>query len=281
MSSADEDRLSLLATAQIGDEPSSEYFERINAFDSVLRECMHLSHSSGGIRSPSSKHFYASVLFTALISRAASLAALLPFSPWAKKLIEHWDYASAMGVVRTMLEIRLAFFYLCVEECGNEEWSCRWNAFNLHDCMARKKLFEAMDDSKKATDFLEPAEELRERLRTNPYFHSLDKGLQKNVLNGKTAFLSPLERISERAGLSASQFRWIYIFFSSHVHGLPMSFYRMGHDFEDRGRGVYSEVEENYTKLSVSLAVSLLIKSRDEFRAMFEGLKTTEGALKL
>lgn len=277
MASADEDRLSLLAKAQPSKNPGKEYFERLEAFDSVLRECMHLSNSSAGIRSPSSKHFYASVLFTALISRSASLAILLPFSPWAEKLIEHWDYASVMGIVRTMLEIRLTFFYLCIEECDEEEWRCRWNTLNLHDCLARKRLFEAMDSTEKATEFVEQAEELRGRFRENKHFKSLPQGLQKNILNGKTAYLSPLEEISGRAGLNISQFRWIYIFFSSHVHALPMSFYRMGPDFKDRGRGVFSEVEERYTQLSISLAINLLVRSRDEFRLLFDRLSPAKG----
>jgi hypothetical protein len=38
------------------------------------------------------------------------------------------------------METRLNFFYLCVDECLDDEWDCRWNLFNLHDTMARVAL---------------------------------------------------------------------------------------------------------------------------------------------
>lgn len=255
--------------SKLSNGPSAEYIERVSALSGTLKECMNLSHDHAGIRAETSRHFYASVLFTSLISRAASLAVLLPSSPWASKLIEHWDYASVAGIVRTMLEIRIAYYYLCTDDCSDDEWQCRWNTFNLHDCMARKKLFEAMADANSASEFDAPAAELRTRLMANSYFGTLTSGQQKQVLRGNSAYLSPLEDISEKAGLEKSKFRWLYIFLSSHVHSLPMSFYRMRREFEDRGRGVHSEVEEHYTSLCVSLAITFLVRTRDEFRAMF------------
>jgi hypothetical protein len=38
----------------------------------------------------------------------------------------------------------------------------------------------------------------------------------------------PLEDIGERVGVDKQTFRWLYVLLSSHVHGLPMSFYRIG-----------------------------------------------------
>lgn len=270
LDAAKRDRTLLIVSgASPAEVPSEEYFERLNAFDNVIRECMHLSHAKAGMRAPSVRYFYASVLFVTLLTRAVSLISLLPYSPWAQKLIEHWDYATAMGVVRTMLEIRIAFFYLCVEQCTEDERNCRWNAFNLHDCLSRKKMFHAMGDTKGGDKFDTDADELRNHLNASAYFKSLPKGTQKQVHNGKTAYLAPLEKIVERTGLDVSQFRWLYVFFSNHVHGYPMSFYRMGRGFADRGRGVYSRVEENYTKLCISLALKMLVSSRDEFRHLF------------
>lgn len=118
----------------------------VDMFDNVVRECMYVSRGYSGISSPTSRHFYASVLFTALITRGVSLAQLMPFTPWAEKRIEHWDYASVAGIVRTMLELRVAFYYLCVDGCTDEEWNCRWNLFNLHDCVSRIRLFSALQD---------------------------------------------------------------------------------------------------------------------------------------
>lgn len=264
----------LTDVAALGPEPSAEYRECVDALDNAVREAIHVSHGYKGIPSPSTKHFYASVLYTALISRSVSLAQLVPFSPWAEKPIEHWDYSSATGIARTALEIRLAFYYLCVDACTDAEWDCRWNLFNLHDCTSRLRLFEAMPDhGEQVAAFSETSEEVRQRLRANAFFNNLDDGRQRRLLNGQTAFLMPLEEIGERAGLARASFRWMYIFFSSHVHALPMSFYRMGGQDDQRGNGLPSPIEEGYTCLCLSLVTSLLVSVREEMNVLFAEFK--------
>jgi len=127
---------------QVG-KPPARYLERLDGFCGLLSECMSISRQYAGYSSPTSRHFWASILFTALCTRACSLAFVAPYSRWAKRDFEHWDYASTANIARSILDTRLNFFYLCVEECSQDKWNCRWNAFNLHDCMARIALFEA------------------------------------------------------------------------------------------------------------------------------------------
>lgn len=263
------DHEAVLDNASLGNQPSDDYLEVVDMFDNVVRECMYVSRGYAGIPSPTSRHFYASVLFTALITRGVSLAQLMPFTPWAEKRIEHWDYASVAGIVRTMLELRIAFYYLCVDTCTQEEWDCRWNVFNLHDCTSRIRLFEAAGDEDQLNAFQIQADELRERLRSNPHFQSLSTSLQRKLLHGQSAYMLPLEEIAEQSGLERSKFRWLYVLFSSHVHGLPMSFYRIG----ERGRGLPSPVEEGYTSLCLSLASTFLVQTRDEVHQLFAEFK--------
>lgn len=259
----------LLSDAKLGNKPTEAYLEVVDMLDNVVRECMYVSRSYAGIPSPTSRHYYASVLFTALITRGVSLAHLMPFSPWSDKKIEHWDYASVAVITRTMLELRLAFYYLCVDTCSQAEWDCRWNIFNLHDCTSRIRLFEAAGDHEQLQGFATQSEELRERLHNNTYFQSLSTGRQKQILNGQVAYLQPLEEIAERAGLDRPKFRWLYVLLSSHVHGLPMSFYRLG----ERGRGLPSPAEEGYTSMCLSLVSTFLVKTRDEVHALFKDFK--------
>ncbi|XQE65840.1 DUF5677 domain-containing protein [Pseudomonas sp. P3C3] len=269
----DKDRQSLVDKGSLGAEPSEHYLERVQALDNVIRECMHVSQSYAGIRSPSGRHYYASVLFTALITRSVSLANLVPHTPWASKLIEHWDYASVAGITRTILELRLAFFYLCAEPCSDEEWDCRWNIFNLHDCTSRRRMFESLPSgADQLPGFDAQAEELRDRLRNNTFFQSLPPKKQKSLLHGQTAYIMPLEDIGERVGVEKETFRWLYVLLSSHVHGLPMSFYRISSGEEERGRGLPSETEEGYTSLCLSFVVSLIVGARDELHNFFSNL---------
>jgi hypothetical protein len=115
--------------------------------------------------------------------------------------------------------------------------------------------------------FLAQAAELRSRLTANPYFASLPSKQRNQFITGGNAYLSPLEDIAVRAGVDLNTFRWLYRLFSTQVHGLPMSFYRMGE--QNRGRGVHSESEEFYANLCLSFAVALLVAARDEMKILF------------
>ncbi|MFL9812898.1 hypothetical protein D7241_06540 [Stutzerimonas sp. VN223-3] len=256
--------------SRLGGNPSDDYMRVVEMLDNVVRECMYVSRSYGGIPSPSTKHYYASVLFTALVTKGVTLAQLMPFTPWVEKKIEHWDYASTAGLVRTMLELRIAFYYLCSDECGEAEWECRWNILNLHDCVARIRMFTAIENHEEVERLTQSAEEIRDRLRANLFFETLPDKKKKNALHGQAAYLFPLEDIAEKAGVAKTQFRWLYVLLSSHVHALPMSFFRIG---EERGRGLPTPVEEGYTSICLSLASTFLVNTRDEIHALFQAFK--------
>lgn len=249
-------------------KPSLHYKERLSALDNVVRHCIVVSQKCAGIPSPTGAHYYASALFTSLCSRGVSLLMLAPHSTWAKRRIEHWDFSSLAGIVRSILEVRLAFFYLCSEQCSTEEWQCRWNLFNLHDCTSRTHLFQEIpENGESLIGFSEQAEELRKRLRENKFFTGLPLKQQNKLINGGNAYLSSLEDIAARSGVDLHLFRLLYKLFSTQVHGLPMSFYRMGE--QNRGRGVHSDAEEEYSSLCISFAVTLLVDARDEMKILF------------
>ena len=105
--------------------PSKEYNESIAGLDGALKECFDLSQRCAGIPAPTGAHFYASVLFTTLCSRGASFTLLAPGSTFYKKAFDHWDYASLAVLARSILEIRIAFFYLCIQDCRTAEWEYR------------------------------------------------------------------------------------------------------------------------------------------------------------
>lgn len=115
--------------------------------------------------------------------------------------------------------------------------------------------------------FNEQATELKARLLDNSFFSALPQKQRNKLINGGNAYLSPLEEIAVRAGVELQTFRWLYKLFSSQVHGLPLSFYRMGE--QNRGRGIHSESEEGYTSLCISFAVSLLVHAQDEMKILF------------
>lgn len=253
-------------------KPSQAYGKSVAALGTCIEECIVVSHECAGLRSPTSAHYYASLLFTSLCTRGVSLMSLLPYSPWAGKRFENWDFASTAGITRSILEVRLAFFYLCIETVDMAEWQCRWNTLNLHDCVSRIALFQEMPDSEKELEgFKEHQIELGKRLNDNAYFQALPEGRQRQIMNGKIAYLSSLEEVALRARIETQDFRILYKLLSSQVHGFPLSFYRMAE--QNRGRGVHSKSEEGYTTYCVSFAVQLLEATRNEMRALFRDVQ--------
>lgn len=83
-------------------------------------------------------------------------------------------------------------------------------------------MFDALGDAAQVSALKEQANELRERLTSNPFLATLDPKRHKRLLHGQTAYLFPLEEIAEKAGIELSVFRWLYVLFSAHVHALPM-----------------------------------------------------------
>jgi len=171
-----------------------------------------------------------------------------------------------------MIELRAAFHYLCVDDCSEDEWQCRWHLLKLHDCLSRKRLMEARTEtSGDGPQFEQQAEEIRSWLRTNPHFMELSH--KKKLLNGQTPYLFSIEDMVAKAGIQKEDYRFLHVMFSSHVHGLPMSYFRMGQ--QERGRGVPSPVEEGYTSICLACAASLLAGTRDEVRALFDTMSIT------
>jgi hypothetical protein len=61
----------------LGPEPSESYLERLQMLDNIVRECIFVSRSYAGVPAPTNQHFYASVLFTLMITKSVSLLMLV------------------------------------------------------------------------------------------------------------------------------------------------------------------------------------------------------------
>jgi hypothetical protein len=254
---------------------SPEYIKEKAILDREIRECISVSQRCAGIPSETGAHFYASVLFTLLCTKSVSLGILVPNSSWAKKKKEHWDFSSIAGLVRSILETRLAFFYLGYEKCSIEEWECRWNLLNLHDSVSRIRFFENIPSElhdqvnfvANTDGFHGQVTELHEKLNTNPFFMSFSLKQRNILLKGAHAYLSSLEDIAVRSGVDIHSFRWLYQILSAQIHTLPLAFNRMKD--QNRGRGIHSEVEEKYITLVVTFSAGLLLAAKDEMKQLF------------
>jgi hypothetical protein len=247
--------------------PSPAYLTVVAKFEAALQECIDLSNRYAGIPSPHSRHFYASVLFTTLCTRCSSLAILAPRSLWSTKILDVWDFASLSTLARSVLELRLTFFYLCVEPCDDIEWAARTTLFHLHDCASRLKLFDDMGNSAKVAQFEQIATELRERLERNSFFLSLTPKRQRFYLRGHESHFQEMQELAEKTGTSPATYRILHRLASNYVHVLPMSFYGMKD--QERGRGVHSEIEEGYSSMYLEFCADLMTEMGAEMRGLF------------
>jgi len=251
--------------------PSKKYRELSRELDAAINRCIYVSRKHAGIRSPTGSHFYSSVLFTLLTTKAISLRKLLPKLKPKTMSDEHWDYGSVCTLTRSVLETRLAFYYLGYEPCSEAEWQCRWAIFCLHDEATRGKMLEGIVSSSFTAEeqdvYDENMHEHREKLKANPVFSALPAGTQSRFLQGKQAFMHPLEEIAVKCRIPLEQFRFFYAFMSSHAHALPVAYFRM--DEGNRGRGIHSELEEQYHMMCMGLAISLVGSAANEMELKF------------
>jgi hypothetical protein len=87
-----------------------------------------------------------------------------------------------------MMELQAAFHYLCVDERTDEEWDCRSNLLNLHDCNSRMRLLEAREpsDPGEVAGLQVQAGELRNRLRANAHFQTQRNNGEGRGLKGQS-----------------------------------------------------------------------------------------------
>lgn len=247
---------------------SSKYRDLVKTFDEAVRRAVSVSQEYEGLADLPYFQYYSSILFTTICTRAISLASIVPHSTVSGSDLEHWDYASVGGLARSLLEARLLFFYLCIDECSDAERELRFHVFQLHDSCSREKLFSNMPDGAGQVGcFSEKSTEIKSWIENNSYYINMNAANKKSIRNGKVAYIYPLEMIANRVGIPLEDFRTYYQMMSSYTHNFPLAFMRM--EQQVRGRGTYSEVEEGYIVMFVSLAKDLLIESTNEYERQF------------
>jgi Family of unknown function (DUF5677) len=251
--------------------PTASYRSLYRDLDSAINRAIFVSQKHAGIRSPTASHFYASALFTLMTTKSISLRKLLPVLKPKTMPDAHWDYGSVCTLTRSLLETRLAFYYLGYQSCSDDEWKCRWAIFCLHDEASRKKMLDGVLpprlDTGEQAEYDEFMRQHRAELKVNPFFTSLPDGDQRRYLGGKKAYLYPLEEIAGQCGIPVEQFRFFYTFFSLHAHTLPVAYFRMMES--NRGRGLHSELEEGWHRTCMAIAIALLNGAADEMELKF------------
>lgn len=247
---------------------SDSYKSSLEKYDRLVSIATAVSQAAANRPSPSSQHYWASVLFTRLCSTGMSLLFMLPRNRWVKARIEHWDFTAVASLSRNLIECYLAFFYLCVDKVSDDEWNCRWNLFNLHDCIFRKQIFEALGSSERMIEgFEKNAQDLHRRLLNNQHFLSLSDRQRKELLKGNNPYLSAQDELIKRMGEDPKTFRLVYRILSAQVHTLPFGFYRTGEEW--RGTGLENPIERGYICLILGGVYKYILRGIRELIDLF------------
>tara|TARA_B110000196_G_scaffold217278_1_gene186578 strand:+ start:311 stop:1081 length:771 start_codon:yes stop_codon:yes gene_type:complete len=225
----------------------------LNSLKESLRNAHDLSASRVGEMSEHSIDFLLSAIFIRICTTARTISMMAPKDNSIESI---WDYASLGTLLRNIMDALNSFLYLADKSLSKEDKDCRFWLFSLHDAVTRQKIFEFRGSQKESASCKTRAEGMRDLLRKNSTFMSLDGKKQKHYLKGTDAFLLSKEQVVEANGGNREDFLGLYKFLSANAHSYPMGFFKMGE--QEFGRGIYSEIEEEYTIMILSLTSSNL-----------------------
>lgn len=203
------------------------------------------------------------VLHTRMCVIASSLLKLSPKKYEPKNLKVEWDYSSMFSLTRNIMECYQTLFYLCSEKISDERYA-RKKLFDLHDFNSRKKLL-AFTNSNIGNEDVE--KQLVKELSATNYFKNLEKKRKDYFVKGDNAFFISREDLEEKMGHDKSSFKSLYKLFSSNAHSFPMGFYGMLEG--ERGTGVGTKIEVEYSKLALDVAEKYIRKSSNDMIGLF------------
>jgi hypothetical protein len=91
------------------------------------------------------------------------------------------DHGSIAALARNLLEAWVMFLYLTDPALAEDQWLLRRAVLELHDCTTRYRMLKDIGDgdSKEVQDFKSKIDPLKNLIRSNPAFRSLNADRQK------------------------------------------------------------------------------------------------------
>lgn len=250
--------------SRLSDQEVDALYQRARKkFEDVAYRAKVVSTGTGGLRAETSRHYWASILFTRLVVNAQSILRLCPKTSPTPDRHAHWDFSSVASLTRNLLECYFVFYYMCVDRAASDdEWQTRQEAMFLHDNTTRRRMFRDLDPNHPdLAGFDGHRVDLTERLQGRPYFQSLEKEKKEKILSGK-GYPFKQDELLDRMGIDRNALRFYYRFLSAHTHSDPVAFYRMAE--HGRGAGVENSVDKAYIAASLETANSFLTRAIGE-----------------
>ncbi|EHH0712048.1 hypothetical protein M5215_004285 [Vibrio vulnificus] len=232
---------------------SKEYVIARQELENTLKITQEFSIKNSSKVAVHSVDWVLSALFVRMCTTARTI---LLSSPRSKCTSEVWDYASHGTLLRNVIDALNSFMYLAQSGISENEKNCRFLLFSLHDAVTRKKIFEFRGSLEEAKLCSEREDEVKQDLKANSFFMDLPEKKQKHYLKGTDPFLLSKEEIIEAYGGAREDFLGLYKFLSANAHSFPMGYFKMSEN--DFGKGLHSQIEEEYTAMILQLTSSHL-----------------------
>jgi len=227
------------------------YRKYLDTFSLLTRDAFELSTYllsvfGGNTEELSNENFVFLSIFQKIALHANSILTILPKDAprelYGTEYFRVIDLSSIASLTRDIIDADNTLFYLFTERVDNSEREFRLLLFGLHGYMRQRELVNLVGGSHQETilaSISAKIDELRNQLKANSFFITLEREMTENTQRGKRAkdifkriggeidnvkdsvFLTR-KQITEVRGMDLSSFDAIYMFLSSHVHSFLM-----------------------------------------------------------
>lgn len=242
------------------------YLEELHIYDQILKITMTISHNQHAIKADG-RGMRAMRIFTRQTLTGMSLRQILAV-PAATKHPEAdiWDTTSVASLSRNLMEGYIQLHFYGLEIISEEEAELRFFIAQLHKNKTWKNIHEMSNpDGPFLNDFKNGIPEEIERIKKHPFTAHLNKD-QKERITKKNDIYKSKSDFENQLEVCKNLVR-DHRHLSNLAHPLPFSFERIDNE---RGRGVGSDTEINYSLICLMMARKYLAASTvgiaDHFR---------------
>jgi hypothetical protein len=192
-----------------------------------------MSGSLHGFCTSSYRQSFASIVFAKVVVQFSSFLVIVKSSQKqdSKNISFPIDIASAASILRSIVELYRVFYYGAIDEVADNEIELRHLKFKLKSTFDRKRIVENFsplssrenEGSNKGGSLDKEIIMLKNEIKENKAFASLDKSRRDSCLNEHNAMYLKNHEIEERAGLEKKSQDGMYTFLSSEVHANPLA----------------------------------------------------------
>lgn len=243
----------------------AHYVDALREFELAVIRASTVSYGGVGILTSHARETYCSIIFTKLVVTAHSILKLCP-NPNNKDRAESFgDYTAIASLARVEIDTFIALFHFGLEDCPEDEYQVRQLLLFWRDHKVRIKM-GMYDDSDGGIDFHD--KDLKQRLKSNPFWQTIDIKRQKYLLKQNEILHSPYDVI-ERAGFDAEYNKNLYAYWSAHVHCSSVAFIRILD--QGRGRGAINVADLDLITVCLKYVTKILNFSSDKVDEVLVG----------